>query len=432
MRRPGLLLTVAIACSPAAAEEAGGVVVRQSLRPASAVIGQRVAVIVDVLFPGEMPAPPQVQLPEVPGAQVFRFESQGTTLHDRVNASPYAGQRFEFALFARRGGTLTVPPARVTLLDRGRETIGTAAGQPATLAVRVPPGVDASGPVVATARLSLDQSWAPAPAQLLRAGDALTRTIIREAEDVPALAMQDLRGATPEGVRAYADPPDADDRSNRGTLTGRRVDRITYVFERAGEFRLPTLGQPWWDLDARVLRTAEAIGARVQVQAPPADAASPVFGEARRLSWPASALGLVALAALLWAGRRSAGPLLRWMRARRQAEPATFRSLQRECRGARPGPTYAALRRWRARLRETVGDSRMPEAAIDAAASRLAASLFDGARSAPWTIREAGRLAVRLGALRKAALSRPAARRGARLPPLNPAVPPAATTQRSP
>ncbi|WP_336487031.1 hypothetical protein [Methylobacterium nigriterrae] len=424
MTRLGLLLlSVAVACLPAAAEEAGSVVVRQGIRPASAVIGQRVTVFVDVLFPGEMPAPPQVKLPEVPGAQVFRFESQGTTLQDRLGGSPYVGQRFEFALFPRRGGNLSVPPARVTLLDRRQVPADTVAGQAAALAVRVPPGVDASQPVVATTRLSLGQRWEPSPTDRIEVGGALKRTVVREAEDVPALAMQDLRGPMPEGVRAYDDPPDADDRSNRGTLTGRRVDRITYVFEKAGAFRLPTLRQPWWDLGAQTSRTAEAMGTSVRVQARPVDAKAPLFEKARRLSMPVYALGFAVLAALLWAGRRTLSTLLAWRGSRRRSERAEFRRLRRACRGTQAGPTYAALHRWRSRLGESVGASRMPDAAIDAAANRLSAILFGGAASASWTAAEARQLDARLGELRKAALAAASPTADAtRLPPLNPAV----------
>lgn len=429
MTRLGLLLlTVVVACSPAEAEDAGGdVVVRQSVRPVSAVIGQRVSVLVDVLFPGEMPVPPQVQMPEMPGAQVFRFESQGTTLQDRVAGSPYIGQRFEFALFPRRGGTLSVPPAKVTLRDRRQETTGTAVGQAAALAVRVPPGVDVSQPVVATTRLNLDQRWEPSLTGRIAVGGALRRTVIREAEDVPALAMQDLRGPTPEGMRAYYDPPDADDHSNRGTLTGRRVDRITYVFEKAGEFRLPTLSQPWWDLGAQTLRTAEAAGASVQVQGQPVDTKAPAYGEAGRRSWPIYAFGLVVLAALLWVGRWTSKTVLGWIRSQRHSEHAEFRRLRRACRGTQPRAAYAALHRWRSRLGETVGASRMPDAAIDVAANRLSAVLFGGAPSAPWTADEARQLGARLRELRETALAAASSTGAAtRLPPLNPPFAPQA------
>src|SRR5262249_62240864 len=99
---------------PLAAQErpAADVVVRQSVEPASsAVIGQRVALYVDVLFRGEMLRPPRVSLPDMPGLQAFRFETQATTMSETIRGGTYVGQRSEFALYPRRGGAFDMPPA---------------------------------------------------------------------------------------------------------------------------------------------------------------------------------------------------------------------------------------------------------------------------------------------------------------------------------
>ena len=167
------------------------------------------------------------------------------------------------------------PPAEITLLDAKGDVNGTAKGQPLRLEVSVPPGVNASQPVVATSVLMLHEEWAPEPRGAFKAGDAIVRTITRTAEDVPSLAMRDLAFRAPAGARVYVDPPEVDDRSNRGVVTGRRVDRVTYVFERGGRFELPALSQPWWDLGAGTLRTADAKGATIDVaaQAPSSETA---------------------------------------------------------------------------------------------------------------------------------------------------------------
>lgn len=418
----------AIATLAEAQEDAALVTVRQSVQPAEAVIGQRVAVIVEVLFRDDMPAPPQVVLPEIPGVQVFRFESQATTVRDRLNGAPYVGQRFEFALFARRGGAFTVPPAVVTLLDHRREVVGSEPGQATPLTVRVPPGVDASQPVMATTRLALEQRWDPEPAATFKVGDALKRTVTRKVDDVPALAMQNLFGRTPDGVRAYVEAPEVDDRSNRGTLLGRRVDRVTYLFEKPGTFMLPAASQPWWDLGAQGLQNAEAEGARIEVMAlPAAEAPQTRPGLMGLLPWPAYAVALGALVLAVWAARRfgsrTQSALNSWMTWRRQSEPAKFRRLRHACRGEHPGATYAALRLWRARLEEAAGACRAREAAIDVAAGRLEAVLFGGAPPGSWTGRDARHLIERMASLRSEALARPESsqRRRASLPPLNPA-----------
>jgi hypothetical protein len=169
------------------------VIVRTSIKPESGgVIGQHVALLVDVLFRGEMPRPPRVTIPDMPGAQIFRFETQATTMSDTVNGEGYTGQRFEFAVYPRRGGELVIPPAVVTLLDKAGDEAGTAKGEAVRTQISVPAKVDPSQPVIATSHLTLEERWAPSPKTAFKAGDALVRAVTRAADDVPSLAMRDL------------------------------------------------------------------------------------------------------------------------------------------------------------------------------------------------------------------------------------------------
>jgi len=330
-----LALLVLLLAAPAWAQPAA--TVQTSVKPESgAVIGQRVAVYVDVLFSGEMLRPPRVVLPEVPGAQILRFETQATTLSDRV------GQRFEFALYARRGGTLTVPAPQVTLLDRAGNEIGTASGAPASVTIAVPPGVDATQPLIATTRATLEEQWTPAPTSALKAGDALVRTVTRTADDVPAMAMPALAFPAPAGVRVYVDPPQSDDRQDRGTVTGRRIDKVTYVFEAGGRFTLPGVAQPWWDLEARRLHDETRPAVTVSVTAPPKPPDPWLF------------IGPVLGLLVLLLGERWLEPRVRAWHAARHArwlasEAKAFDDLARACRGDDVRAIYRAFTVWRQR-----------------------------------------------------------------------------------
>ncbi|GAB4066831.1 BatD family protein [Ancylobacter sonchi] len=398
------------AVSPAAPATAPAIVVRQSVDPASgAVVGQHVAVYVDVLFPGAMPHPPRVSVPDVPGLQVFRFETQGVTISETIDGAAYAGQRFEFALYARRGGTFEVPPAVVTLLDRAGGDTGSAQGQAVRLEVTVPPGVDVSQPVVATHRLTLGEQWDPVPTGRFKAGDAVVRTLTRSAEDVPGLAMRDLAFPAPEGVRVYADPPDIQDRSNRGVVTGRRTDRVTYVFERGGSFALPAVTQPWWDLGARRLSNATAPAVTVKVEAGAAPAAAGRHSWTRRgLAWAGLGLvGLIGLALVAWQVDRR----LRDRRA--DPERVAFAALRHACAGTDIPAIYRGFSLWAGQL----APERRRAANREAAA--LQTALFAAGPEA-WGPEDSRRLLAGLDALRR---QHPPAHAPAALPPLNPATP---------
>ena len=404
-----ILLPLLLAClvTPLAAQNAPDpVVVRQSLEPATgAVIGQHVALRIDVLLRSEMPHPPRVGAPDVAGLQALRFETQGTTLRETIAGATYIGQRSEWALYARRGGDFVIPAASVTLLDRQGEAIGTAKGQAVSLAITVPQGVDPSGPVVATRELTLNERWAPGPKTAFKPGDAIVRTITRTAEDVPGLAMRDLDLAAPDGVRAYIDPPEIDDRSNRGVVTGRRVDRVTYVFERGGRLQLPSTIQPWWDLAAGTLKTANAAGATITVT-------EPLHSEGTNDATPRKWLPFAAGAAVVFV---ILGVATLHLRRRRRpmgerAEQKAFIALRRACSANDANALYRAFAHWRFFL-----DPGRCSAATQAATG-LDAALFSGHASA-WTAVESREFLARLASLRKphsqGAHSLP-------LPPLNP------------
>lgn len=390
---------------PLAAQEA--VVVRTSLDPArGAVIGQHVALYVDVLFHNAMPRPPRVAVPDVAGVQAFRFETQGTTVRDTIAGEPYVGQRFEFALYPRRGGAFAIPPTTVTLLDPAGETTGSTHGEPVEMSVTVPPSVDPSQPVVATPHLTLDEHWAPAPGGTFKAGDAIVRTVTRTAEDVPGLVLRDLPLGAPDGVRAYADPPDSEDRMNRGTITGRRVDRITYVFERGGRFELPVMMQPWWDLGEGALKAAAGAGATINVAEGPAsggEAAPP----SRRLAYAAL---FAAICLVFWIGTRYAAHVRTRHAAEAAPESRAFAALRDACRAGDARAVYRAYSAWCADLppaaRAKAGEFVRP----------LETSLF-GTAGAFWSTSDANLMLDRLESLRA---TRAPASSPSPLPPLNP------------
>lgn len=345
-----LLLGLCLA-APALAQPSAEppVVVRTTIRPdRGAVVGQRIQVLVDVLFRDGMVRPPRVVVADIAGAQLVRFETQATTMTDSIGGRAYTGQRFEFALYARRGGTFTVPAPVATLLDSAGETVGTATGQPATADVAVPPGADASRPIIATTRATLRESWSPTGRTSFKAGDALVRTIVREAADVSGMAMPDLSFGAPAGVRVYVGQPDVVDTQSRGEVTGRRTDTATYVFEAAGSFELPAISQPWWNLADKRLQAERRAGLAVSVTAAPPTPV-PLQDRVERWAFAATtALGSIALVVWLW--RRGRERLARRHAVWLASEGKARVDLLAACRHVEPQAIYRAYIAWRARM----------------------------------------------------------------------------------
>lgn len=398
-------------------------IVRTTLDPAEgAVVGQHIALYVDVLFPGDMPRPPRVTIPDMPGAQVMRFETQGTTLRDTIDGVGYVGQRFEFGVFPRRGGALAIPPAAVTLLDRQGDVTGTVQGPPQKATIEQPKGIDAGSVAIATTRLTLDQGWSPDTKGPLHPGDALVRTITRTAEDIPALAMRDLAFSAPEGVRVYADAPVSQDNSNRGSITGKRVDRVTYVFETDGTFELPAVTQPWWSLADHSAQNASGAARTVTVQAAP-QTTSRTGPSASMVSrpglWAAIAAAIVVVGLLLVAlARRLRNRTANPGKTTEQTERAAFDAFRRACDSDDLVATYQALAAWRAAWRSLPAG--LAEPPRDAA---LESALFgQGASDRPsWSHQSARSLFSMQSRFREAQLNPGSPPGLPALPPLNPA-----------
>jgi hypothetical protein len=404
--RPGLLAL--LLCCIATVCAAQDVMVRSHLDPRTgAVVGQHVRIMIDVLFKGDMPRPPRVTIGEASGAQILRLETQATTMTDTIGGQPYVGKRFEFALYPRRGGTIAIPPASITLLDAKGDQIGTLKGQELRTEIVVPDGIDASGPVIATSEVTLDQQWQPAPTMAFKIGDALVRTITRTAADMPAMAMRDLAFPAPAGVRVYVDPPRGEDSQNRGDLVGRRIDRVTYVFDAPGTVELPAVTQPWWDLGNNRLEEARGSGVKLAVAA-----LAPAPADVRRRA--AIAIGLVV--ALLGIGWWSA-PRVRaiWIDRRRRwrhSETKAFRDLDRACRRGDVRAIYDAFVTWRRRS----GQSHL----LAPLAEELEQILFGSDRGRAWSNAEGRRLRARIREARRTMQNVRTAAGGCDLPPLNP------------
>ncbi len=312
----------------------------------------------------------------------------------------------------------------MTLLDKVGGETGTAEGEAVRTQISVPPTVDLSQPVISTSSLTLDERWAPNRNTAFKAGDALVRTIARTAEDVPSLAMRELLFTAPEGVRLYREAPQSEDKVDRGALTGRRIDRVTYVVETAGIFRLTAISQPWWDLGAGRLQAAEGGGILV------AASATPVTKPGKTSIWetafwrdpsngPKIVIVLASIAAAAWAIVRGA----RWSwaawcehrRRWRQSEAHAFDGPMAVCRSGDARAIYRAFVLWRSRL----------PAASAACAAPLATEvekvLFGGeSDAAGWSSERSRLIPEELQKLPRSLAHRKVEDGTSSLPPLNP------------
>lgn len=359
-----LLLHVVLALPATAlrATETTPVVVRSAVQPESGIwVGQRVIYQLDTLVKDGWAKVQRMPDVQVSGAIVVRMETQGVRLNETIDGDAYTGQRYELLLFPQRGGEISVPaiPLAIEISQWGDSTLKQAVQKTApalTFTARTPPGAEKIHGLISTERLSADQTWQPETSEL-SVGDTLERRITFSADNVSAMVFTPLVFAGAEAFDVYPKPPEVEDRYDRGDLTARRVEAVTYVFKRTGRVELPSVTITWWDLSRKALRktvlpsrtfnVAPSAAARATSPMASVDAAP----SSRRWIYGGAFILLATVLAV-----RFGKPLQRrwrtWRSQRQHAEKAFFGHFVHTAREGNPADTLGALMRWLDRIHD--------------------------------------------------------------------------------
>ncbi len=350
-----LVSATLIASNSGAAED---VILRTSVTPEEAWVGQRVLFYVEVLGADGWAQITDSGKPELQGAYVMRTESQGVRLSETIARTSYTGQRYQLSIYCQRPGRVEIPPGPVTVTVKqwginAAETSYVMTTPSASLVCKVPPGAEGIQGLISTNRLEARQSWSSRP-ETATTGDAITRKVTLSAEDVSGMAFPPMQHPEIEGVGIYPGQPTVTDQTDRGSLRGEREESVTYVFEEPGDIALPAIVLPWWDIDAAVLQRIELPGLELIVEGQIApdpvvetEVVPTVKPRARRLL---AAVAVVLIAIGLWLALKVG----RWLQTRRRAwlasEEAAFKGVNRALRGRDPATICAAVMRWLDRL----------------------------------------------------------------------------------
>jgi hypothetical protein len=302
---------------------------------------------------------PEIQ---VKGAVVVPFESQGTRLNETIDGKAYTGQRYELSFFPQRGGRIAVPSVEIDIqISQWGSPPQQQHVQSRTpvvyFNVQIPPGAEDIRGLISTGQLTAEQQWEP-DTDHAAVGDTVVRRIHLAAENVSAIAFAPLTFTSSDLYDAYPQEPNVQDQYNRGILTGRRSETVTYLFKRSGTVELPAFAIIYWDPESREMHKAN-LASRV-IEVAPASAGnssvSPTSASKGTSRYWIGALFAVPIFLAALFRKRLQARWTKWSQKRRNSEHRYFRQLLKAARTGHPVNTFNALMRWLNRI-ETGGRS---------------------------------------------------------------------------
>jgi hypothetical protein len=294
-------------------------------------VGERISVNLEIWTDALSFSAQSFQPPEVKGGFLVSADSSTIKLSERRGDETWQGLRYTLDLYPQREGRITIPEFDVhfsTGMGYGSESQSHLFTTPSvSVEARLPPGAQPGGLLVSSTNFTMEAAWEPLPDDSgvveLKTGDALVLTLTRRARGVPAMVFEPLPDWQFDGLGVYEDTPTVRDDTDRGSLTGTRIDRVTLVCEQPGRYELPELAFHSWNPETEQLDKALVSGPVLNVSENPAWAAAAIaetkadgFLVDWRYLWLLPAAGL--LYGFLWPLLRM---MLRWFRRELAARP---------------------------------------------------------------------------------------------------------------
>ena len=311
--------------------------------------GQQVTVNLDLKTTGFSFSNSHFNLPEVSGAFLMQTDTTTIKFSENTGAETWQIVRYPLALYPQKAGQLEIPSIDVrfnTSAGFGKpEKAFEFQTEPLQLTVKLPPGAKDGELLITTTSFELDHDWQP-QSGTAQTGDAFTLTVSRRANDISAMLLPPLPVFRVEGLATYPQAPEVNDKTNRGDLTGERIDSIIWVAEKSGSYIIPGIRFQWWDPEIRELKQQIIPGLDLNILPSPTDETSadtidkPGESDSDYLWFLIVLIATFASAFLWFRLKPSTG------QHNVENEKSTFSTLQKACKNNQPGQTHSALHAW--------------------------------------------------------------------------------------
>ncbi|WP_426417440.1 BatD family protein [Aestuariirhabdus sp. LZHN29] len=311
-----------------------------------------------------------------------------TARSEVINGTRHGVFELQYAIYPQRSGDLVIPSQifTATAADQANRFDPFQPRPGKRLAIRSPeisirvnaaPPDRNESPWIPARELTLQQQWSGDPTEL-KVGDSITRTLILQADGLTFAQLPPLVAAQIDGLNAYPDKPQSENRRSENGILGTTRLSSAYVATEPGEYQLPSITLEWFDTqlgESRMATLPEQVITVIAPAAPKQTAivpppsqpveqaprpASPAtvgsqgeFADLTPWKWSTAILGCLWVATLFWGftrRRQNPSPQLP-EQGKESAESIAYRLLIDRMEQGQSGPEFIqALRRWLAEL----------------------------------------------------------------------------------
>ncbi len=206
----------------------------------------------------------------------------------RIANRAYLVVERNFAVYAQKNGTLKLGPALVQARlstssssfftpFSGSGKIVRARSQPQSIEVLGVPAEANMNPWLPASSIQLLEQWPEDPPQFIR-GEPVTRTLSLKAEGLTSAQLPEMPTVSTKGLKHYPDQPLLNDIKNDTGITGYRLEKVALIPTQSGEYRLPAIDIPWWNIETNSREVAHIPARTIRVAPSPTAMAVPPAG----------------------------------------------------------------------------------------------------------------------------------------------------------
>ena len=194
----------------------------------------------------------------------------------KIDDRAYLVLEKKYALFPQQSGTLTIEPipAAIQLGGRSRSLFDPFqnSGQvvrlqslPISLEILTKAESFKAPHWLPSTGIQLSEDW-QGELEQLSAGIPITRTITMTAEGLTAAQLPELVQQEVQGINQYPDKPTQKDRRSGAGVVGKRQQKIALIATKGGQYTIPEISIPWWNLETDQMEYARIPSRVIEVQ----------------------------------------------------------------------------------------------------------------------------------------------------------------------